>query len=151
MVYFKDPIENNTIATLIQHSTYFSVYFFFRILKTIPESRAKQNMKLKSKQRQYLKGLGHSLKPVIQVGKDGLSAAVLSSISKALDDHELIKVNVLETADLDRKEASQQISSTLNAEVVQTLGRKILLFRRHQEKPKIQLPDIPDLKNTGKK
>lgn len=107
-------------------------------------------MKLKPKQRQYLKGLGHSLKPVIQVGKDGLSEAVLASTSKALDDHELIKINILETSDLDRKEAPQVIASAMNAEVVQTLGRKILLFRRNKEKPKIQLPDAPELKNTGK-
>jgi RNA-binding protein len=97
-------------------------------------------MKLKSKQRQFLKGLGHSLKPVIQVGKDSLSEPVLSSISKALDDHELIKINILETANLDRKEASGLLSSALDAEVVQILGRKILLFRRNKEKPKIQFP-----------
>jgi RNA-binding protein len=107
-------------------------------------------MKLKPKQRQYLKGLGHSLKSVIQVGKDGLSEAVLSSISKALDDHELIKINILETADLDRKIAPQLIASSINAEVVQILGRKILLFRRNKEKPKIQLPDTSELKNSGK-
>jgi len=105
-------------------------------------------MKLKPKQRQYLKGLGHSLKPVIQVGKEGISEAVLSSTSKALDDHELIKISILETADLDRKEASQLFASAMNAEVVQTLGRKILLFRRNKEKPKIQIPDSPVLKNT---
>lgn len=107
-------------------------------------------MKLKSKQRQYLKGLGHSLKPVIQVGKDGLSGPVLSSISKALDDHELIKINILETADIDRKKAPQLLTAALNTEIVQTLGRKILLFRRNKEKPKIQLPYTPDLKDSGK-
>lgn len=108
-------------------------------------------MKLIAKQRQFLKGLGHSLKPVIQVGKDGLSESVLSSISKALDDHELIKINVLKTADLDRKIAPQLLASAVNAEVVQTLGRKILLFRRNKKKPKIQLPDTPELKDTREK
>ena len=97
-------------------------------------------MKLNSKQRQYLKGLGHSLKPVIQVGKDGLSQQVLSSISKALDDHELIKINILETADIEREQASSILTSALNAEVIQTLGRKILLFRRNNEKQKIEIP-----------
>lgn len=118
--------------------------------KAIPENREKRHMKLKSKQRQYLKGLGHSLKPVIQVGKDGLSGPVLSSISKALDDHELIKINILETADIDRKKAPQLLTAALNTEIVQTLGRKILLFRRNKEKPKIQLPYTPDLKDSGK-
>ncbi len=97
-------------------------------------------MELTTKQRQYLKGLGHSLRPVIVVGKDGLTEQVLSSISKALDDHELIKINVLETALLDRQEASETISTSLNAKIIQTLGRKILIFRRNVKEPKIQIP-----------
>lgn len=98
-------------------------------------------MNLNPKQRQYLKGLGHSLKPVIQVGKDGLSEKVLASISKSLDDHELIKINVLETACLSREDASERIATELNAGVVQTLGRKILLFRKNLKEPKIQIPE----------
>lgn len=97
-------------------------------------------MELKPKQRQYLKGLGHSLKSVIQVGKEGLTDKVIASISKALDDHELIKINVLETADLAREEASEKMSTALKAEVVQTLGRKILLYRKNIKEPKIQIP-----------
>lgn len=97
-------------------------------------------MELRPKQRQYLKGLGHSLKSVIQIGKEGLTDQVIASISKALDDHELIKINVLETADLTRKDAAEKLSSALKAEVVQTLGRKILLFRKNKKEPKIQIP-----------
>ena len=81
-------------------------------------------MPLTTKQRQYLKGLGHPLKPVIQVGKEGLTDRVIASISKALLDHELIKINILETALLERNEAAEEISTELKAEIVQILGRK---------------------------
>ncbi|HLV30071.1 MAG TPA: ribosome assembly RNA-binding protein YhbY [Chitinispirillaceae bacterium] len=97
-------------------------------------------MSITSKQKQYLKGLGHGIKPVIQVGKEGISEKVLSSISKALDDHELIKVTILENSDLDRKEASQIISENTNSELVQVLGRKFLLYKKNKENPKITLP-----------
>ncbi len=116
------------------------VYFVVPRNEKITSEQKRKSMKLNSKQRQYLKGLGHSLKPVIQVGKDGLSQQVLSSISKALDDHELIKINILETADIEREQASSILTSALNAEVIQTLGRKILLFRRNNEKQKIEIP-----------
>ena len=95
---------------------------------------------LTPKQKQFLKGQGHSLSSVIQVGKVGLTDNVLKSISKTLDDHELIKVTLLETANLDRNEASEKISSELKAEVVQVIGFKILLYRKNPEKPKIVLP-----------
>ncbi|NLT49883.1 MAG: ribosome assembly RNA-binding protein YhbY [Ignavibacteria bacterium] len=97
-------------------------------------------MSITSKQKQYLKGLGHGIKPVIQVGKEGISENVLSSISKALDDHELIKVTILENSDLDRKEASQIISENTDSELVQVLGRKFLLYKKNKENPKITLP-----------
>jgi len=97
-------------------------------------------MSLTAKQRQYLKGLGHALKPIIQIGKEGLNERQLKSISKALEDHELVKINILETADLDKNEVSEIICTSLKAELVQTLGKKVLLFRPSKEKPKIVLP-----------
>jgi len=102
----------------------------------------RNQMPLTTKQRQYLKGLGHSLKPVIQVGKEGLTDRVIASISKALLDHELIKINILETALLERNEAAEEISTELKAEIVQILGRKVLLYRKNPEKAKIQLPEF---------
>ncbi|MFP4014014.1 MAG: ribosome assembly RNA-binding protein YhbY [Chitinispirillaceae bacterium] len=92
-------------------------------------------------QRKYLKGLGHGLKPCVQVGKEGITENVIESISKALNDHELIKVGLLETAGLDRKDAGQEIADALDAHLVQVLGLKILLFRRNAKKPKIILPE----------
>jgi len=97
-------------------------------------------MPLTPKQRQFLKGKGHSLKPVIIIGKDRISKCVIDSIAKALDDHELIKVGLLETAELDRQETAELLSSELKADVVQVIGFKILLYKRRQKDPKIVLP-----------
>lgn len=97
-------------------------------------------MSLTPKQRQYLKGLGHALNPIQQIGKEGLNDRQLASISKALEDHELIKVNILENADLSKNDVSETILSALNAETVQTIGRKILLYKKSKEKSKIVLP-----------
>ncbi|KMQ49663.1 RNA binding protein [Chitinispirillum alkaliphilum] len=95
---------------------------------------------LTPRQRQHLKGLGHSLKPVINVGKEGISENLLNGVSKALDDHELIKISILDTSGLERKEASKQISEAVGAQLVSVVGFKILLFRRNEKKPKIVLP-----------
>jgi len=97
-------------------------------------------MPLSTRQRQYLKGLGHSLKPVIHIGKEGMTEQVIASASKALEDHELIKVALLETAGLEKKEAAAQIAQALHADLVQLLGFKILLYRARKEKPTIKLP-----------
>ena len=97
-------------------------------------------MSLTPKQRQYLKGLGHSQKSVIHVGKEGLTEGVVASISKALDDHELIKVTILETADIARKSAEERISKAVQCDVVQTLGKKMLLYRKNPKAPSIKFP-----------
>jgi len=97
-------------------------------------------MSLTPKQRQYLKGLGHALNPILQIGKEGLNERQLASLSKALEDHELIKVNILENADITKNDVSETILKALNAETVQTIGRKILLYKKSKEKSKIVLP-----------
>lgn len=97
-------------------------------------------MSLTTKQRQYLKGLGHALKPMLQIGKDGINERQLASISKVLEDHELVKLNILENSDLNKNEVAQLLCEPLNAELVQVLGKKMLLYRKSKENVKIQLP-----------
>jgi RNA-binding protein len=95
---------------------------------------------LTPKQRQYLKGISHGEKSVIHIGKNGIDEGVIASINKALDDHELIKVSVLENSDLDRKEAAQEICDAVGAQIVQVLGRKITIYRKNKKESKIVLP-----------
>jgi RNA-binding protein len=94
---------------------------------------------LSGKQKRYLRGLGHALKPVIMVGKGEITAALLKETVDALAFHELIKVKILESCLLDRYVVAADLAVASGAEVAQVLGRTILLYRRAEE-PKIELP-----------
>ena len=95
---------------------------------------------LTSKQKQYLKGLAHPLSPLVQVGKEGITDALSEAVDSALAFHELVKVRVLETAPLERRECAEALAGALRASVVQEIGRVVVLYRRHAEKPKIVFP-----------
>ncbi|MBD3243650.1 MAG: ribosome assembly RNA-binding protein YhbY [Chitinivibrionales bacterium] len=96
---------------------------------------------LTSKQRRHLKGLAHgSRPPLFQVGREGLSEQVVRSLDAALDDHELIKVQFLEGADIDRKDYARQLSEQLDAALVQLIGFKAVYYRPRKENPRIVLP-----------
>lgn len=84
---------------------------------------------LSGKQNRFLRGLGHHLNPVVLIGKDAVSQGVIDSVEEVLDQHELIKVKLLEGCLVDRKNVAEQLSTTTDSSVVQILGRTILLFR----------------------
>ena len=88
----------------------------------------------------YLRGLGHHLAPIVQIGKDGITDALIAATARALNDHELIKVKVGSEAPIDRKEAGPELAEKTGATLAQTLGRTLLLYKRHPSKPKIELP-----------
>lgn len=94
---------------------------------------------LTGKQARYLRGLGHHLQPVVMIGKEELSDAVLASIEEALTAHELIKVKLQEGCLLDRREAAVLLAEQTSSAVAQVLGKTILLYRQG-EKAKITLP-----------
>ncbi|MEW9796742.1 ribosome assembly RNA-binding protein YhbY [Alteromonas sp. CYL-A6] len=96
-------------------------------------------MKLSNKQKQFLKGLAHSLKPVVMLGGNGLTEGVLAEIDGALDHHELIKVKV-PTDDREEKALIMDaIVRETNAEKLQVIGHMLVLYRQSEER-KIQLP-----------
>jgi len=97
-------------------------------------------MALSGKQRRALRALGHSLAPVAQLGKGGLSDAFGDAVDQALTTHELIKVKLLDTAEIDRHEAAEQLAAKTSSEVAQVLGRTILLYRPDPLDPRIELP-----------
>ena len=96
-------------------------------------------MKLSNKQKQFLKGLAHSIKPVVQLGANGLTEGVVAEIDHALSHHELIKVKV----PTDDKEEKALIMDAIIRETdsvkVQAIGHVLILFRPSEER-KIQLP-----------
>jgi len=95
---------------------------------------------LTGKQRRRLRALGHHLDPVLQVGQDGVSDAVVSQADAQLDAHELIKVKIGESSPQDRHEAADMLAARTQAQVAQVLGRTVLLYRQRKDKPQIVLP-----------
>ncbi|HSR99561.1 MAG TPA: ribosome assembly RNA-binding protein YhbY [Kofleriaceae bacterium] len=95
---------------------------------------------LSGKQRRHLRGLGHELRPIVQIGKGGIDEGLVAAVDQALVDHELVKVKVGEAAGLDRHDAAESIAQRTSSEVAQVLGNVVLLYRAHPEDPQIVLP-----------
>ena len=96
---------------------------------------------LTSKQRAFLRTSAHGLKPVVQIGKGGVSAAAIAAVSEAFSTRELIKVKVLDIAPISTADAALTLSDALSgAQLVQTIGRTIVLYRPDPEDPAIDLP-----------
>ena len=95
---------------------------------------------LPNKVARHLKGLGHHLDPVVQIGKEGITEAVVRATKEQLLAHELIKVRISADAPIDRKDAGAELADKVGASLAQTLGRTVLLYKRHPHKPKIELP-----------
>lgn len=96
---------------------------------------------LTSTERKHLRGLAHDLKPVVQLGGQGLTDAVMREVELALEHHELIKIRLVGDRD-DRAEAALEVAIRGRSELVGTIGGVAILFRRHPkpEKRKILLP-----------
>ncbi len=82
-----------------------------------------------SKQRSYLKSLAVKLDTIFQIGKGGITDELCAQLLNALNARELIKIKVLETSPYSAKEASEMISKEIDAQVVQVIGTKIVLYR----------------------
>jgi RNA-binding protein len=95
---------------------------------------------LSGKQRRHLRALGHELRPIVQIGKDGIDDGVVAAIDQALVDHELVKIKVGENAELDREAAADQLAARTSSEVAQILGNTLLLYRANPDDPVIVLP-----------
>jgi RNA-binding protein len=95
---------------------------------------------LSGKQRRHLRALGHHLSPVLQIGHEGLTDAVLAQANTQLDAHELIKVKVSEASPLPRHEAAAQLASATHSQLAQVLGRTFLLYKPRAKDAAIVLP-----------
>lgn len=97
-------------------------------------------MILTARQRQHLKGLGHRLNPVLQVGGGGLSQAFLDELELALLAHELVKVKIGASDGAGRKRDAAELAEKSGATLAQVIGRMVLLYRPHPDKPRLVLP-----------
>ena len=95
---------------------------------------------LTSKHRARLRALAHPLKPVLQIGQDGVSEAFLDSLRQAFNTRELLKVKVLDNAPLNATEAADAIVAGMeDVAVPQVIGRTVVLYRPDPEEPEIEL------------
>jgi RNA-binding protein len=96
---------------------------------------------LTPKQRARLKSLAHDLKPVLQIGKGGVTPSAVEAVREALAARELIKVRVLDAAPAPARDTGEALADGLgDAHLVQVIGRTLVLYRQHPETPGIDLP-----------
>ena len=93
-----------------------------------------------SKQRAYLKSLAMNMDPIFNVGKASLTPEVTNAVNEALEARELIKVAVLKNCMDDPKEIAIILAERTRSELVQVIGKKIVLYRKNKDKPNIELP-----------
>ncbi len=94
-----------------------------------------QQATLSGKQKKQLRGLGHHLEPVVYVGKEGVSPALIQSAVSALKAHELIKVKLGQNCPSGKKEAAELLALKTGACLVQLIGKMVLLY--------LDNPDLP--------
>ncbi len=94
---------------------------------------------LTGKQKSYLRRIAQTDKAIFQIGKDSLSDNLFTTVDNALRTRELVKISVLKTAPDDTKELAFDLARQTKSEVVQVIGRTIILYRKAKE-PKILLP-----------
>lgn len=96
---------------------------------------------LKGKQKSYLRSMAMTMDAIFQIGKDGIGDEMVSQLDDALEARELIKIRILKNSVEEAKAAGKCLADELHAELVQIIGRCIVLYRKSKKKPKIELPE----------
>ncbi|MDX1776964.1 MAG: ribosome assembly RNA-binding protein YhbY [Desulfobulbales bacterium] len=89
--------------------------------------------KLTGKDLRFLRGLGHHLKPLVIIGREGISDNVIKAVNGVLAAHELVKVKIGRGCLMGRKEAAEEIAAGTGSEVVQVLGKTFLIYRENSD------------------
>lgn len=95
---------------------------------------------LTGKQKQYLKAIAVNFPAVVQIGKDGLTEAVVESAENAIHARELVKVKVNQNSAEEIGHTAEVLAEALSAELVQVIGHNCVLFRRKEKKSRYELP-----------
>lgn len=93
-----------------------------------------------SKQRAYLKSLASNLTPLFQIGKSSLTPEITEAIGETFNNKELVKISVLQNCLDDPKEIAEIVSERTHSQVVQVIGKKIILYKESKDNKKIILP-----------
>jgi RNA-binding protein len=97
---------------------------------------------MNSKQRSYLRSLANKLTSIFNIGKDGITDAFIKQVNDTLEVRELIKISVLNTSGYTAREASEELCESLGCEGVQAIGNKIVIYRKSEKNPRIELPNM---------
>lgn len=95
---------------------------------------------LTGKQKRFLRAQAHHLDPIFQVGKGGSNEHLIRHVSEALERRELIKVSVLNNCLEDPRDIAEEISAGAKAELVQVIGKTIVLYKESKDHKTIELP-----------
>jgi RNA-binding protein len=98
---------------------------------------------LSNTQKKYLRTLGHNLTPLVYIGREGIAKNVIEAIDTALLSHELIKVKIVSTSTVNKHEAAISIPDQTGSQIVQLIGKTLLLYRKSSKRKKddqIKLP-----------
>lgn len=91
-------------------------------------------------QRRALRALGHALKPIVRIGRNGVTDGIVGATAAVLDDHELIKVSLAGESEPERREEAEELARRTGSHVAQVIGRVGLLYRRRHDDPEVALP-----------
>ncbi|MCZ0702323.1 RNA-binding protein [Natronobacillus azotifigens] len=95
---------------------------------------------LTGKQKRFLRAKAHHLRPIFQVGKDGVNENMITQINEALEKRELIKISILQNCLEDKDEVANDLVNGTDAELVQIIGNNVILYKESMENKQIQLP-----------
>jgi RNA-binding protein len=103
-----------------------------------PTSPKKKSLMPSTPLRRRLRAHGHALQAIVQIGKNGTTEAVVQQVTQALLDHELVKIKTGTECPESRFEVAEKLAAGPGVNVVQILGRTILLYKRHPKTPKFE-------------
>lgn len=96
---------------------------------------------LTGKQKSFLRSKANTLDPIVQIGKGGVTETVVNAVNQALVARELVKINVLNNCLHSMQEVTATLVRETESDLVQQVGKKVLLFRRNSNNPVIDLPE----------
>lgn len=102
-----------------------------------------KSISLSNAQKKFLRRIGHELSPLVYIGREGLGETVLAEIDTALRTRELIKVKIVNTSELSKHEAAEQIPRLTASELVQLIGKTLLLYRQNPKRKKDERINLP--------
>lgn len=103
-----------------------------------------EHVQLSTRQKQFLKGLAHSLSPYAQIGKEGVSDNLISAVATELERHELIKVKIGNNSGLEKNSTADTIAAATHSNLVQLIGKTIVLYRPNPDQPKEKRIKLPN-------